>query len=247
MTVINIRGPIIENGEKWIYDWFGEDATCPNDVINLLPGDGSEVSVIINSGGGYVHVGNEIYTALKSYKGKVTVDVIEACSAASVIAMAGNPTRITPVGQMMIHNVSAGVEGDHRSMDKMSVILQKADKSISAAYMLKTGLSQEELLNMMGDETWLTAEEAKEKGFVDEILFQDEQAPKLVANCKDLLPNGVVQKLQAVKPKLDDTPRSPDLAALADAVADKLIARLDAQSPTPKAQKSLLKKLMKEV
>lgn len=199
MKTIHVKGPIISNGEKWIYDWFGEDATCPRDVINELPEDGSEVLVIINSGGGYVDCGNEIYTALKSYGGMVTVDIIEACSAASVIAMAGNPTRITPVGRLMIHNTSMGVQGDYHVMDKSSEMLQKANQSISAAYQIKTGLSRDELLIMMDDETWMTAEEALKKGFVDEILFQNESVQQLVANCRDMLPTNIIQKMQNMK------------------------------------------------
>ena len=69
MKYIYINGPIIENGEKWIYDWFEESATCPNDVIKELPENGEPVTVVINSGGGYVICGNEIYTRLKMYAG----------------------------------------------------------------------------------------------------------------------------------------------------------------------------------
>ncbi|WP_024348196.1 head maturation protease, ClpP-related [Lacrimispora indolis] len=199
MKTIMIKGPIISNGEKWIYDWFEEDSTCPNDVIKALPDDNSEVTVIINSGGGYVDCGNEIYTALKSYAGKVIVDIIEAASAASVIAMAGDTIRITPVGQLMIHNVSCISSGDYHTMDKTSEILQKANQSISSAYQLKTGLSQEELLAMMDKETRMTAEEAKEKGFVDEILFQKEEGMILVANCKELLPQNIISTMQKWK------------------------------------------------
>lgn len=247
MTEINIKGPIISNSEKWIYDWFGEDSTCPNDVRNSLPDDNSDVKVIINSGGGYVNCGNEIYTALKSYNGKVTIDIIEAGSAASVIAMAGNPTRITPVGQIMIHNVSTISQGDYRVMDKSSDTLKKANASISAAYQLKTGLSQDELLSMMDNETWFTAEEAKEKGFVDEILFQEEQVPKLVANCTELLQENIIRKMQNAKPKLEETPKPADLNSLVDTIVDKLSAKLSEGSPKPKAKKSLINKLKKEV
>lgn len=182
MTVrIKISGPIIDNGDKWFYDWFDEDATCSNDVIKLLPDNGEDVEVIINSNGGLVDVGNEIYTALKLYNGKVTIDVVMAGSAASVIAMAGNPTRISPVGQIMIHNSSMGAWGDYRDMDKASEILQKTNQSISKAYQIKTGRSQEELLDRMNKVSWLTADEAKELGFVDEILFENER-PVMVAS-----------------------------------------------------------------
>lgn len=233
MTTINIKGPIIENGQKWVYDWFDEDSTCPNDVVNALPQDRTDVSVIINSGGGYVDQGNEIYTALKMYSGKVTTIVIKAASAASVIAMAGDTVQITPVGQIMIHNVSAGAQGDYNTMDKASEVLKKANKSISTSYQIKTGLSEEELLNLMNEETWLTAEEAKEKGFADEILFQDETAIKLVASHKELLPLNIVQKMQEYKnsnkleaiPKVNEGLERDALEKAIEAAVNKAVSK----------------------
>lgn len=256
MTRINIKGPIISNGDKWIYDWLGMDATCPNDIT--LPEDGSDVTVMINSGGGYVDVGNEIYTILKQYEGNVTVDVIEACSAACTIAMAGNPTRITPAGQIMIHNVSMGAQGDYRVMDKSSEFLKKANESIAMAYELKTGKAINELLAMMDKETWLTAEEAKELGFVDEILFQDEKSNRLVANCENLIPDNIVHALQNNKDQFGN-PRDLNLEQITNMIADNVMKKIDSmlcdktrglgQPPEPKTKvhRSLLNKLKKEV
>lgn len=199
MKTIRVSGPIIENGQKWIYDWFEEDATCPNDVIKELTEDALPVTVIINSGGGYVDCGNEIYTALKSYAGQVTVVIIMAASAASVIAMGGDIVKITPPGQIMIHNVSMGTTGDYNEMDKCSEILKKTNRSIASAYQLKTGLAEEVLLDLMNQETWLTAQEAKEQGFVDEILFQENETKKFVASCKDMLPENIINKMQELR------------------------------------------------
>lgn len=99
MKKINVKGPIISNDDKWIYDMLEMDSTAPKDVIDALPDDDSDIEVDINSGGGLVTAGSEIYTALMNYSGKVTVNIMGmAASAASVIAMAGNPTRISPVG-----------------------------------------------------------------------------------------------------------------------------------------------------
>lgn len=198
MKTINVKGPIISNGEKWIYEWFGEDSTCPNDVIKELPEDRTPVTVIINSGGGYVTCGNEIYTALKTYEGPVTVTIIEAASAASVIAMAGDIVKITPPGQIMIHNASMRTAGDYREMNKVSEILQKRNRSIASTYQLKTGLEEEELLRLMDQETWMTAQEARQYGFVDEILFQDDM-PKMIASGKDMLPVNIIKKMQESK------------------------------------------------
>ena len=201
MKYIYISGPIIENGDKWIYDWFEEDAICPNDVIKELPEDGEPITVVINSGGGYVIPGNEIYTRLKLYNGEVTTLVIEAASAASIIAMAGDVVQITPPGQIMIHNASMQSGGDYRNMEKASDILKKRNRSIANAYRIKTGMDEETLLELMNQETWMTAEEAKERGFVDEILFEEPEEAKLIASVdgSGLLPSNVIKKFQAMR------------------------------------------------
>ena len=111
MTVkIKVNGPIISSDDKWFYDWFEMEATSPKDVLDLLPANHNEdVEVTINSNGGLVDMGNEIYTALRSYEGHVKVNIVMAGSAASIIAMAGNTVAISPVGQIMIHNVAMGL------------------------------------------------------------------------------------------------------------------------------------------
>jgi len=171
MKVIPIKGTIVSNDDKWIYDWFEIEAVCPKDVAKQLNEVGSEdVTVEINSGGGDVFAGNEIYYMLSQYKGNITIDIVGfAGSAASVIAMAGR-SRMVPSALLMIHNVSGTARGDYHSMDKMSEVLKTANKAISNAYIAKTGLSQEKLLSLMDEEKWMDAKEAVELGFVDEII-----------------------------------------------------------------------------
>lgn len=199
---IKIKGPIVSRDEKWIYDWLEYDATTSLDVENELPSDGSPIEVQINSPGGYVDEGSEIYYLLKNYKGHVTTDIVgTAASAASVIAMAGDTVRISPTGQLMIHNVSGGVRGDYRTLQHEAAVLENFNKSIANAYMLKTGLSQEELLDFMDKETWLNAQQAKEKGFVDEILFEGNG--KLVASSQSgMISTDIINKMRNMKDKL---------------------------------------------
>jgi len=193
---INVKGPIISNNDKWIYDMLGMDSTAPKDVLDNLPEDGTDVEVDINSGGGLLDSGNEIYTALKAYAGKVTVNIVGmAASAASLIAMAGNPTRISPVGQIMIHNVAGGWVGDYRDQTKLSEILKQSSEAIANAYQLKTGLSMEDLQEKMDSETYLNADQAKELGFVDEIMF-DDQVQLVADGGSGLLPKTAVDKIK---------------------------------------------------
>ncbi len=195
---VNIKGPIVSNSAAWIYEWFGIEATSPNSVNKVLEkANGEDIEVEINSGGGSVFAGSEIYTSLKSYKGNVTVKIVGlAASAASVIAMAGKKIMMSPTAQMMIHNVSSWASGDYRDMEHTAEVLKSANNTIANAYRLKTGKTQEELLSLMDDETWMTAEKAKELGFIDEIMFED--GIQLVANTdfSGMLPPEVINKIR---------------------------------------------------
>lgn len=179
MAVINIRGDIISNDDKWIYDWFEMDATCPKDVKDVLDAaeDGEEIEVLVNSGGGSVMAGQEIYSALRG-NDKVTIKIQSlAGSAAGVVAMAGR-CLISPVAMVMIHNVSmSGACGDYHDMQKNAEILKQMNAAMAAAYTEKSGRSQEEILRLMDRETWLTANQCLEYGFVDEIMI-DQQTPQ---------------------------------------------------------------------
>ncbi|EPR12470.1 head maturation protease, ClpP-related [Ruminiclostridium papyrosolvens] len=195
---VDVKGAIINSGDKWIYDWFGIEATCPKDVNNLLEkANGQDVDVYINSGGGDIFAGSEIYSSLREYKGRVNIHVVGlAASAASVIACAGK-SEISPTAMVMVHNVSGGNQGDYQSMDKTSEILQKANKSIAAAYIAKTGMSEKEALDMMDKETWLTAQQAVDKGLIDTVAFESNQ---LVASYESgLLPKEVIEKMRNSK------------------------------------------------
>ena len=200
MTVrIDVKGPIISNDEAWIYEWFEIEATSPKKVTSKLEeANGQPVTVYINSPGGYVDEGSEIYTELKNYSGHVEVQIVGlAASAASVIAMAGDTVKISPTAQIMIHNASMGYRGDHRDMEKASEILKVTDKAIVNAYVIKSGMSAEELLSKMADETWMGAQQAFEYKLVDEIMFMDNTI-KLTASSatENMVPQKIINSLR---------------------------------------------------
>ena len=195
---VNIKGPIISNSEAWIYEWFGIEATSPNSVNKVLEkANGEDIEVEINSGGGSVFAGSEIYTALKSYSGNVTVKIVGlAASAASVIAMAGNKVMMSPTAQIMIHNVSSRASGDYRDMEHTAEVLRNANDTIANAYRIKTGKTQEKLLALMDHETWMTAEKAKELGFIDEIMFENDLQLVASTDFSGMLPPEVINKIR---------------------------------------------------
>lgn len=172
MAVINIRGDIVGNDDKWIYDWFGMDATCPKDITDTInsTADDEEIEVFINSGGGSVMAGQEMYSALSQKKNVTIIIQSMAGSAASVVAMAGK-SKISPVAMIMIHNVSiCGASGDYHDMQKHAEILKQMNAAMAAAYTEKSGKGLDEILKMMDRETWLTANQCLEYGLVDEIM-----------------------------------------------------------------------------
>lgn len=199
MKKMKINGPIISNDDLWFYEWLEMDGTAPKNIIDQLPETGEDVELTINSYGGLVDAGNEIYTALKNYPGKVIANVVVAGSAASIIAMAADVVKISPVGQIMIHNVSMGADGDYHDMDKASEILKKANESLANAYVLKTGKTREEILKLMDKETWLTADEAKEQGFADEIMFEQERMAMVASFGDDIIPTKIIDEFKKLR------------------------------------------------
>ena len=198
MRKIEVKGTIVGNADKWIYEWFGMDATCPKDVnAAISEANGEPLLVEINSGGGDVFAGSEIYTALKAYAGTVEINIVGlAASAASVIAQAGH-SRISPTALFMVHNVSGSAAGDFHDMQQEAEILQTANKAVAAAYLEMTGKSMEELLGIMDAETWMDAQKAVEYGFVDEVMFAS--APTLT-NGIGVLPAQTIHKLKDLLP-----------------------------------------------
>jgi ATP-dependent protease ClpP protease subunit len=190
------------------------EAASPKDIDDFIDGlNGEPLDVEINSGGGSVFAGSKIYTSLKSYVGTVNVTIPSiAASAASVAAMAGDNIEISPTAQIMIHNVSSVAVGDYREMEHEAEIIKNYNTSIANAYQLKTGMKQDELLKLMDNETWLNAQQAKELGFADNIMFDGGR--QLAASIGGyVIPNNIVNKIRNTvinknnhrrKPKVSD-------------------------------------------
>lgn len=180
MKTINVNGDIICTDMKWIYDWLEYESCCPADVKNViaeLTDENEELKVIINSPGGDVQAGQEIYSILKDIKNPVTINVQSmAASAASMIAMAGDTVKMSPVALLMIHNASTCTSGDYRDMQHTADVLQTVNTAIMQAYIAKTGKTEDELREMMDNETWLTANQCIEHGFADEIIKDEKQS-----------------------------------------------------------------------
>lgn len=166
--VKNASGP---NPEIYLYDEIGGDGITSPDFIGALKEcTMPQMTLRINSPGGDVFHGNAIFNALKRHPAKVSVAVDGlAASMASVIAMAGDRVTMAPNAMMMIHNPSIAAGGNAGDMRKSADMLDKIKANMVDAYAAKTGLDPDKLANMMGDETWMGANETVQYGFADDV------------------------------------------------------------------------------
>lgn len=177
-----MNGEVIPSDYADVYDYLGYENINPKTVKQALnDANGSDVTLEINSPGGYVDAGSEIYTALKEYQGQVTAKITgQACSAASWIALAADRVEMSPTAQMMIHRASTMSIGNSDDLASDLNALNSLDKSFVDLYSQRTGLDAQEVYRLMCNTTWMNAKEAVDKGFADEIMFQNDKKPALV-------------------------------------------------------------------
>ncbi len=133
-------------------------------------GDIKELRIFINSGGGDVFASQAIYSILRRAAPKVVVYVDGlAASGASLVAMAGDVIRMPINSMMMIHNPWTFLAGDAPYLRKVADDLDKAREGMIAVYAEQTGMKAEEIIPLLDAETWMTAQEAVDMGFADEI------------------------------------------------------------------------------
>lgn len=182
MVTIQMNGEVIPSDYADVYDYLGYENINPKAIKQALnEANGSDVELEINSPGGYVDAGSEIYTALKEYSGKVTAKITgQACSAASWIALAADRVEMSPTAQMMIHRASTMSIGNSDDLASDLNALNSLDKSFVDLYSQRTGLDAQEVYRLMCNTTWMNAKEAVDKGFADEIMFQNDKKPALV-------------------------------------------------------------------
>ena len=177
-----MNGEVIPSDYADVYDYLGYENINPKAIKQALnEADGSDVTLEINSPGGYVDAGSEIYTALKEYQGQVIAKITgQACSAASWIALAADRVEMSPTAQMMIHRASTMSIGNSDDLASDLNALNSLDKSFVDLYSQRTGLDAQEVYRLMCNTTWMNAKEAVDKGFADEIMFQNDKKPALV-------------------------------------------------------------------
>ncbi len=172
-----------DKAEIWIYEEIGEDfwtgggVTAKNFQKELSAIKAGQIDLHINSPGGAVFDGITIYNLLKQHPANVTtyIDGI-AASIASVIALAGDKIVMAENALYMIHNPSGMVMGTAKDMRTFADTLDKVGGTMVTAYTGKTGKDADIIKALLDAETWFTADEAKEMGFIDEISGEMDMA-----------------------------------------------------------------------
>lgn len=165
----------------YLYDiidaWWGVSAKDFAQALNALTAP--VIHLRINSPGGDVFEARAMAQAVREHKSKIITHVDGlAASAATYLAIAAKEVEIADGGFFMIHKAWALAIGNADEMRQLAGVLDKVDESIVADYMKKTGKSKDELLAAMSAETWYSAQEAKDAGFVDRIAGQAEDDAK---------------------------------------------------------------------
>ena len=136
----------------------------------LAEHEGQDVTIHLNSEGGSVTDGLSIFNAISQHDGEVTVHIDAlAASIATVICCAADKVIMNSNAKFMIHRAWTVAMGNCVEFKKMANIMEMLDGDIADVYEGRTGIAKDELLSMMDEETWMTADEALASKFVDEV------------------------------------------------------------------------------
>lgn len=173
--------------------WIGDDTISAKSIREEIEDTTIPITVYLNTQGGDVFEGIEIYNLFKNHKSDITVEITGLCaSAGTFVALGANKVVMDTGTQFMIHQASSFAYGNKEDIQKTLNALESIDKSIISIYKAKTGKSDEELEDMLKKETWFTCEKALENGFIDEIK---ETVPKQKEEEKNNQSNIDIQNL----------------------------------------------------
>jgi ATP-dependent Clp protease protease subunit len=165
-AALYIYGDIVTEDWKWLEsDVSGHELVQQLDQLDV-----DFINVYINSYGGFVSEAWAIHNVLKRQKAKIrTVCEGFACSAASLIFMAGDERIMLDTSALWIHNVQTVAAGDYKKLQSEAEGAKKLNELGIQIYLEYVNLSKEELAEMMDKETWISPTEALEWGFATAV------------------------------------------------------------------------------
>ena len=203
---IEMYGTVFE--DSW---WSSESAVTPRNISKKLNNikKGEDINIYINSPGGSVFGGMAIASMLqrlkKEHKINIHIDGL-AASIATVITSVADKISMFPGSMYMIHNPWAMQMGDHVDMQQMANTLEKIRDSIILVYKDRIGdkHTDEALVKLMKDETWMTAKEAVDLGFADEVTGSEANSKINVVNNSVFYNNVKLYELSYKSDKMPD-------------------------------------------
>lgn len=210
---IYIDGAIVDASTQKFYEYFGDDTTTSfksfREELNKI--DVKTYNVYVNSPGGMVTEAMAIHDLLrdKQNSGK-TVNTIGRgiiASAATYILMAGKNSRMSKNSWFMIHNVSGFAWGEVNEVERMANTLRQFNNRIRDFYAEETGLRKEDITKMMNEETWMTADQAKEKNFI-KVIDGEAKFENMIDKSKWNFSNMAV--LNAYNSSVNNSPKPED-------------------------------------
>ncbi len=232
LTELELNGVISE------FSWFGDEVTPKKFKDELYAiGKGGPVLLKVNSPGGDVIAASMMRSILTDYPGPVTarVDGV-AASAAVAVVMAAGRIKMMDSAYMMIHDPSVVVflaQLDIETLTSLRDELKSIKDGIVPIYAERTGLSEDKLNHMMADETWMSAREAVELGFADEVITAGQKRPienVAFVNClKNYahVPPALMQAMNSVNQPQESEPSSRLLSAEDERMAECLRNRVN--------------------
>lgn len=168
------------------WSWWGDSKDFVTFEQELREYGNRPLNINIDSPGGNVFDGNAMANAIKKRTSKTTCTIYSLCaSIATQIALACDEVKSFKNSLFMIHLASAGTYGNKEELKKIIDLLDKIDHNLADTYVDKTNIEKQEVLKMMSEETWLTASEALEKGFIDQVIDAGEVTAKAKIDLKN--------------------------------------------------------------
>ncbi|MEX2964216.1 ClpP-like prohead protease/major capsid protein fusion protein [Microbulbifer sp. TYP-18] len=170
----------------YVYDTIGYWGVTAKDFAKELKALGklSKINLHINCPGGDVFDGTAIYNLLREHSAEVETWIEGiAASMGSVIALAGDTVHIAENAYFMVHNPSIATRGDERALEKAKGLLAKVKTTMVSLYASRTGMTDDEVSQVMNEETWYTGGEAVAAGFATDTTAEIEMAACFGGEC----------------------------------------------------------------
>lgn len=214
--------------------WEGDKCIDAKLLRDTLEGVTEDVTIRLNSNGGDVFEGVEMYNYLKDHPSHITVEVTGIAASAATFILAGADTAVMNVGTVvMIHEASTLCWGNKGDLKKVMEAMETIDQSILDIYTDRTGQSAEQIRQWMTEEKHFTADEAVKYGFADEVKKKSSSVDR--ADIQNLIRETVAQEMELYQSQLQIP-------------VGQVAISMEPVPPQPEAkrkQKSLLNKLRK--